>query len=327
MGGARFAGFLVQRVIKMVVMVFAIIVANFLLVHAAPGDPASVIAGEAGAADPQFLAQLRTQFGLDQPLSTQLWLYVSHVAQGDLGVSYRQQRPVAGLILERLSATLLLTGTAFILAVIGGVTLGALAARRVGRTSDSLITVLALGLYATPIFWVGLMLVLVFSVWLDWLPSFGMNTVGADLTGGAAVLDTARYLLLPALTLGLFYMAVYARLTRAAMLEVASQDFVRTARAKGVPEGGVQRRHVLRNALLPVITVAGIQAGQLVGGSILVETVFAWPGIGRLAFDALLARDYQILLGVFLATSVLVLVFNLITDLLYAWIDPRMEMT
>jgi len=327
MGGARFAGFLVQRVIKMVVMVFAIIVANFLLVHAAPGDPASVIAGEAGAADPQFLAQLRTQFGLDQPLSTQLWLYVSHVAQGDLGVSYRQQRPVLGLILERLSATLLLTGTAFILAVIGGVTLGALAARRVGRTSDSLITVLALGLYATPIFWVGLMLVLVFSVWLDWLPSFGMNTVGADLTGAAAVLDTARYLLLPALTLGLFYMAVYARLTRAAMLEVASQDFVRTARAKGVPEGGVQRRHVLRNALLPVITVAGIQAGQLVGGSILVETVFAWPGIGRLAFDALLARDYQILLGVFLATSVLVLVFNLITDLLYAWIDPRVEMT
>jgi peptide/nickel transport system permease protein len=327
MRGARFAGFLVQRVVKMVVMVFAIIVANFLLVHTAPGDPASVIAGEAGAADPQFLAQLRAQFGLDQPLSTQLWLYISHVAQGDLGVSYRQQRPVAGLILERLSATLLLTGTAFILAVLGGVTLGALAARRVGRTSDSLITVLALGLYATPIFWVGLMLVLVFSVWLDWLPSFGMNTVGADLSGGAAVLDTARYLLLPALTLGLFYMAVYARLTRAAMLEVASQDFVRTARAKGVPEGGVQRRHVLRNALLPVITVAGIQAGQLVGGSILVETVFAWPGIGRLAFDALLARDYQILLGVFLATSVLVLVFNLITDLLYAWIDPRVEMT
>jgi peptide/nickel transport system permease protein len=327
MGGARFGRFLVQRMLKMVAMVFAIIVTNFLLVHAAPGDPASVMAGEAGAADPQFLAQLRKQFGLDQPLSTQLWIYVSHVAQGDLGVSYRQQRPVAGLILERLAATLLLTGTAFILAIIGGITLGALAARRVGHTSDSLITVLALGFYATPTFWVGLMLVLVFSVWLDWLPSFGMNTVGADLTGGAALLDTARYLVLPGLTLGLFYMAVYARLTRAAMLEVASQDFVRTARAKGVPEGGVQRRHVLRNALLPVVTVAGIQAGQLIGGAILVETVFAWPGIGRLAFDALLARDYQILLGVFLATSVLVLVFNLVTDLLYAWIDPRVEIT
>src|SRR3981189_2315030 len=192
MGGARFAGFLVQRVIKMVVMVFAIIVANFLLVHAAPGDPASVIAGEAGAADPQFLAQLRTQFGLDQPLSTQLWIYVSHVAQGDLGVSYRQQRPVAGLILERLSATLLLTGTAFVLAIIGGITLGALAARRVGHTSDSLITVLALGFYATPPFWVGVMLVLVFSVWLDWLPSFGMNTVGGDLTRHPPAARTRR---------------------------------------------------------------------------------------------------------------------------------------
>jgi len=325
MGGVHFARFLVQRVIKMAVMVFAIITANFLLVHAAPGDPASVMAGEAGAADPQFLAQLRTQFGLDQPLSTQLWLYVSHVAQGDLGMSYRQQRPVAGLIAERLSATLLLTGTAFVLAIILGITLGALAARRVGRTSDSLITVLALGLYATPLFWVGLMLVLVFSIWLDWLPSFGMYTVGANLSGWAAVLDTARYLVLPALTLGLFYMAVYARLTRAAMLEVASQDFVRTARAKGVPEGAVQRRHILRNALLPVITVAGIQLGQLVGGSILVETVFAWPGIGRLAFDALLARDYQILLGVFLVTSVMVLLFNLLTDLLYVLIDPRVE--
>jgi peptide/nickel transport system permease protein len=324
-GGSRLARFLAARVLKMVAMVFAIIVANFLLVHAAPGDPASVIAGEAGAADPQFLAQLRAQFGLDKPLSTQLWLYVSHVAQGDLGVSYRQQRPVAALIAERLPATLLLTITAFVFAILVGITLGALAARQVGRPADTLITILALGFFATPIFWVGLMLVLVFSVWLDWLPSFGMNTIGADLTGFAAVADTAKYLLLPALTLGLFYMAVYARLTRAAMLEVASQDFVRTARAKGVPEGRVQRSHILRNALLPVITLAGIQAGQLVGGSILVETVFAWPGIGRLAFDALLARDYQLLLGVFLATSVLVLVFNLITDLLYAWIDPRVE--
>jgi peptide/nickel transport system permease protein len=325
MRAIRFARFLLQRVAKMVVVVFAIIVANFLLIHAAPGDPASVIAGEAGAADPQFIAQLRTQFGLDKPLSTQLWLYVSHVAEGDLGVSYRQQRPVASMILERLPATLLLTGTAFALAIVCGITLGALAAKRVGRLSDSVITVLALGFYATPLFWVGLMLVLVFSVWLDWLPSFGMNTVGADYTGWAAITDTARYLVLPALTLGLFYMAVYARLTRASMLEVASQDFVRTARAKGVPPGRIQRRHILRNALLPVITFAGIQAGQLIGGSILVETVFAWPGIGRLAFDALLARDYQVLLGVFLCTSVLVVVFNLITDLLYAWVDPRVE--
>lgn len=311
---------------KMIAVVLAIVVVNFLLIHAAPGDPASVIAGQSGAADPKFLAQLREQFGLDRPLSVQLWLYVKGVIQLDLGISHRQGRTVASLLLERLPATLLLTGTAFVFAAVAGVGLGAAAARRVGRWADTVITVLALGFYATPIFWVGLMLVLVFSVWLGWLPSFGMGTVGADLHGFAAVADVVPYLVLPALTLGLFYMAVYARLTRASMLEVADQDFVRTARAKGVPEGRILRRHILRNALLPVITYAGVQAGQLIGGSILVETVFAWPGIGRLAFEALLARDYPVLLGVFLCTSVLVVLFNLATDLLYRIADPRMEL-
>jgi peptide/nickel transport system permease protein len=327
MAGLRLLRFLAFRLVKMVLVVFAIVVANFLLIHAAPGDPATVMAGQSGAADPVFLAQLRHEFGLDLPLNEQLWIYIKQVAHLDLGFSHRQQRPVADLILERLPATLLLTGSAFVFAMIAGVGLGAMAARRVGRFADSAITVLALGFYATPIFWVGLMLVLVFSVWLNWLPSFGMNTVGADLHGMAAVLDVARYLLLPALTLGLFYMAVYARLTRASMLDVAQQDFIKTARAKGVGEGRIVRRHILRNALLPVVTFAGIQAGQLIGGSILVETVFAWPGIGRLAFDALLARDYPVLLGVFLCTSVIVVLFNLATDLLYLVIDPRMELS
>jgi len=323
-GWTRLARFLAARLVKMVAVVFAIVCANFLLIHAAPGDPASVMAGQSGAADPQFLEQLRHEFGLDQPLSTQLWLYVSAVAHGDLGLSHRQQRTVLSLIMERLPATLLLTGTAFLFALLAGVALGAAAARRVGTWADSAITVVALVFYATPIFWVGLMLVLVFSVWLCWLPSFGMNTVGADLHGWAAAADTAQYLVLPALTLGLFYMAVYARLTRSAMLGVAGEDFIKTARAKGVPEGRILRRHILRNALLPVVTLAGIQAGQLIGGSVLVETVFAWPGIGRLAFDALLARDYQVLLGVFLTTSILVVLFNLVTDLVYLAIDPRM---
>ncbi len=315
----------IVRLFKMVAIVIAIVCVNFLLIHAAPGDPASVLAGQSGSADPQFIAQLRHEFGLDQPLYVQLWIYVSSVLRGDLGVSHVQQRTVLSLIMERLPATLLLTATAFAFALIAGIALGAAAARRVGTWADSAITVLALGFYATPIFWVGLMLVLVFSVWLDWLPSFGMNTVGADLHGWAAVGDTAQYLILPALTLGLFYMAVYARLTRSAMLDVAGEDFIRTARAKGVPEGRILRRHILRNALLPVVTLAGIQAGQLIGGSVLVETVFAWPGIGRLAFDALLARDYQVLLGVFLTTAILVVLFNLATDLIYIVIDPRMQ--
>jgi peptide/nickel transport system permease protein len=325
MNAGRLIRFLAQRLAKSVVVIFAIVVVNFLLIHAAPGDPASVIAGESGMADQQFVEQLRHQFGLDKPLPEQLWIYVSSVARGDLGFSHRQQRPVADLILERLPATLLLTLTAFVFAIVSGILMGLLAARRVGTVADSLVTVMALTFYATPIFWVGLMLVLVFSVWLDWLPSFGMNTVDAHYHGLAAVWDTAHYLVLPALTLGLFYMAVYTRLTRASLLEVADQDFVKTARAKGAGERRILWRHVLRNALLPIITFAGIQAGQLVGGSILVETVFAWPGIGRLAFDALLARDYSLLLGVFFMTSVLVIVFNLLTDLLYLVVDPRVE--
>jgi peptide/nickel transport system permease protein len=325
MDPAKLPGFLLRRGLKAMIVVLAIVVCNFLLVHAAPGDPASVIAGQSGAADPVFLEQLRRQFGLDRPLYVQLWIYLKSVLTLDLGFSHRQQMSVASLILERLPATLLLTGVAFAFALIGGVTLGALAARRVGRWADSFITVLALTFYATPLFWVGLMLVLVFSVWLEWLPSFGMGSVGVDLQGVEVVLDMAKHLLLPALTLGLFYLAVYARLTRATMLEVADQDFVKTARAKGVPEGRILRAHVLRNALLPVITFAGIQAGQLLGGSILVETVFAWPGIGRLAFEALLARDYPVLLGVFFCTSVMVVLFNLLTDLLYVVVDPRVE--
>jgi len=324
---SRFPAYLAGRLVKAAIVVLAIIVCNFLLIHAAPGDPASIIAGQSGAADARFLEQLRAQFGLDQPLYVQLWLYLKGVLTLDLGFSHRQQASVASLVWDRLPATLLLTGAAFVFAIVLGVTMGALAARRVGRWSDSVITVLALAFYATPLFWVGLMLVLLFSVTLEWLPSFGMMSVGVELSGIGKVLDVAKHLLLPALTLGLFYVAVYARLSRATMLEVADQDFVKTARAKGVPEGRILRRHVLRNAMLPVITFAGIQAGQLVGGSILVETVFAWPGIGRLAFEALLARDYQVLMGVFFCTSVMVVLFNLITDLLYAVVDPRVEVS
>jgi peptide/nickel transport system permease protein len=247
------------------------------------------------------------------------------VATLDFGVSHRVQRTVASLLVERLPATILLTGTAFAFALAAGVALGAIAARRVGTAADSVVTVLALTFYATPIFWVGLIFILVFAVWLGWLPALGMFTVGADLSGLAAVADVARHLLLPALTLGLFYMALYARLTRASMLEVASQDFVRTARAKGMREGPILRRHVLRNAILPVVGFAGVQAGQLVGGSILVETVFSWPGVGRLAFEALLARDYNLLLGVFIVTSAMAVAINLVTDIVVALVDPRIE--
>lgn len=324
---AGYASFLGRRLVKAVFILLAIVILNFLLVHAAPGDPAMVMAGEAGAADEEFVEQLREQFGLDRPLHEQLVSYVGNVAQGDLGFSYRQQRPVWDLMIERLPATLVLTLSAFVLALVGGVLLGTLAALNVGRWGDTAITVIALLSYATPIYWVGLMLALLFSVNLGWLPAFGYESIGANLTGFARVWDIIQHMILPVVTLGLFYMAVYTRLTRASILEVCDMDFVKTARAKGLREGPIVARHVLRNAILPVITFAGVQAGHLIGGSILIETVFAWPGLGRLAFDAVLQRDYQVLLGIFFITSVLVIMFNIITDILYSIVDPRVEMS
>jgi peptide/nickel transport system permease protein len=317
--------FLASRLVKGVVVLLAIAVLNFALIRAAPGDPATVMAGEAGAADAQFVEQLRVRFGLDRPILEQLGIYLKGIVTLDLGYSYRQNRSVASLIGDRLPATLLLTGTAFVISLALGTLFGALAAARVGRISDSLITTGALLFYATPLFWVALMSQIVFSLKLGLVPNVGYETIGAGYTGLARVLDIGHHLILPAVTLGLFFTALYARMMRASMLEVAGADFVRTARAKGVAPGSVTRRHVARNAILPVVTLAGLQAGQIVGGAILTETVFAWPGIGRLMFEALAQRDYQLLLGVFFCSSAMVVLFNLVTDVIYRLVDPRIE--
>jgi peptide/nickel transport system permease protein len=317
--------FLVSRLIKGVLVLIAIAIFNFGLIRAAPGDPASVMAGEAGAADETFVQQLRVQFGLDRPLPEQLGRYLLGMAKLDLGYSYRQQRSVASLIGDRLPATLLLTGTAFVVSLGLGILLGALAARNVGRLADSAITVTALLFYATPLFWIALMSQIVFSLKLGLVPNVGYETIGAGYTGVARMLDILHHLILPALTLGLFFMALYARMMRASMLQISGADFVRTARAKGVAPRNVLRRHVMPNAILPIVTLAGLQAGQIVGGAILTETVFAWPGIGRLMFEALAQRDYQLLLGVFFVSSAMVVLFNLLTDLVYHIADPRIE--
>ncbi|MCX8998032.1 ABC transporter permease [Rhizobiaceae bacterium BDR2-2] len=321
------ARFIAGRLLKAVVILIGITILNFFLIHAAPGDPAAVMAGEAGETDEVFLRQLRERFGLDKPLYMQLFIYLSSVVQLDLGYSYRQQLPVLDLILDRLPATLLLSVSAFVISLGLGILAGAVASARQGRWSDTIISTVALIFYATPLFWLALMAVLLFSVQLGWLPGFGYETVGAGHTGLARALDILRHLVLPALTLGLFFMAVYVRMTRASMLEVNTMDFVKTAKAKGLRPGVIQRRHVLRNAILPVVTLAGLQAGQLVGGAVLIETVFAWPGIGRLMFEALSQRDYNLLLGVFVISAAMVLLFNLITDVLYRIVDPRIRVT
>lgn len=310
---------------KSITVLIAVIIINFTLIHMAPGDPVSVLAGEAGASDEKFLEQLRQEFQLDKPVAVQLFSYLKSVAMLDLGFSYRQQQPVWDLILDRLPATLVLAVPAFLISLFGGIVLGAFAARFRGSWPDSVITAGSLVFYATPIFWVGLLLVLAFSVFLNWLPPFGYETMGSTFSGVERLLDVARHAFLPIVTLAGFNLAVYTRMTRASMNDVQNLDFIKTAWAKGLSTGRVVWVHQLRNAVLPVITLAGMQAGQLVGGSVLVETVFAWPGIGRLAFDALLQRDYPVLLGVFFCTSVVVVLFNLITDLIYRAIDPRMQ--
>lgn len=322
--------FLIARLGKALLVILGVVVLNFLLIRLAPGDPAGIMAGEAASSDPAYVEQLRRQFGFDQPLLQQLWLYLQGIFRLDLGYSYRNKLPVLDLIAERLPATLLLMVPAFLFSLFLGSLLGVMAARSryAGRHKwvDSTIMSVALLLYATPLFWLSLLMIILFSVTLGWLPAFGMESVGAGLVGWARVRDIGAHLVLPVVSLGCFFMAVYARLMRASMLEVLGMDFIKTARAKGVPAGQVIRRHVLRNAMLPVVTFAGIQLGQLAGGAVLTETVFGWPGIGRLMFDALMQRDYQLLLGVFLVTSALVVLFNLITDLVYQVIDPRIEM-
>ena len=317
------AGRVFSRLLRSVAIVLTIAAFNFAIVHLAPGDVVDVLAGESGAASPEFVADLRARFGLDQPLWTQFLVYMERIAHFDLGYSFRFGRPVAGLVLERLPATLALMLPALVLSLLIGVVLGVAAARKFGTWRDAAITSAALVFYAMPVFWIGIMMIVLFSVKLGWLPTGGMATIGAEMSGLDRAMDVGRHMILPVTTLSLFHAAFYARLTRASMLEVLGQDFITTARAKGLPEMQVVYRHALRNALLPVATILGLQVANLLGGAVLVETVFSWPGIGRLAFDSVLSRDLNLLLGILLLSSIVVVVVNLAVDAAYRLLDPR----
>jgi peptide/nickel transport system permease protein len=319
------ARFLARRLAQAVPTVLLIIVVNFLVLHLTPGDIVDVLAGEAGAATPEYVAMLRQRFGLDRPLVAQLASYVWGVVNLDLGFSFRHNTTVLHLVLERLPATLILMGTSLALAVAAGVVFGVTAARHVNRPADGAIAVLVLLSYATPTFWIGLMLIVLFSVKLGWLPTGGMMTIGAGLSGVGRVLDVAHHLILPAASLSLFYAAIYTRLMRASMLEVAGQDYVRTARAKGLPQRAVTYVHALRNALVPVVTVIGVTTAVLIGGAVITEIVFNIPGLGRLVISAILRRDYPVVQGVVLVTAATYVLINLVVDLLYAFIDPRIR--
>ncbi len=320
-----FAKYFLLRVIQAIPVVIGVVILNFTLLHLAPGDPAMVFVGEAGGATEEILKEVRKEFGLDKSLFEQLWIYGKKVLTGDLGFSYFQGKSVLELILEKIPATVLLILTAIFLAVFLGIFTGVIVAQRPASLGSSLITLLSLFGFAMPVFWLGIMLILAFSLYIPVFPGHGMITVG--LEGGLWDLakDVLHHLVLPAFTLAIIYIAQYSRLSRASMLEVIGSDYVRTARAKGLSERVVIYKHALRNAILPVLTVFGIQIGHLLAGAILVETVFTWPGMGRLMFDGILRRDYPLIMGILIFSSVLVILANLITDLLYGVLDPRIR--
>jgi peptide/nickel transport system permease protein len=315
-----------RRLALAIPTLLTIVLLNFALLHLAPGDAADVLAGEAGSATPEYMAQLRQKFGLDQPVHVQLLVYLRQVVTFDLGYSFRHGASVSHLILTRLGPTLLLMLSVFVLAVTFGVVLGAIAARNLNRWKDGVISMLAVLAYATPVFWAGLMFIVIFSINVGWFPTRGYEEVAAFKEGWAHVVDVAHHLVLPAITLTLFYLALYTRLMRASVLDQYTMDYVVTARAKGLSERQIARRHVLRNAALPVLTMAGVQVGALLGGAVVVETVFAWPGLGLLAYESLFARDINLLLGIFFISACLVVLVNLAVDLLYTLLDPRIEL-
>ena len=314
---------IIKKLVWSFLLILAVLVLNFLLIHMAPGDPADVIAGEMGGVTQEILDDIRKSYGLDQPLYTQLWVYLSRAIQGDLGDSFFYNTPVLDLILDRMGPTLLLVITALLFALVIGTALGVIASRKPNGFVSYVVTILSIIGYATPIFWSGLMLVILFASIIPLFPIAGMQDIA--LEGGVMVktLDIARHLVLPAFTLGIVYLAQYSRLTRASMLEILGSDYIRTARAKGVSEFKVYSKHALRNAILPIVTIAGLQFGSVISGAVLVETVFSWPGLGTLAFESILARDYPTILGILFFSAVLVIIANIVTDITYRLVDPR----
>ena len=315
--------FVLRRLLQVVPTVLGIVLIGFVLIHLAPGDPVLALAGEHG--DAAYYAFMRQRFGLDRSLPEQLAIYFARVVSGDMGMSYVHGRSTVALIMERVPATLLLTGTALIIAVVVSIPLGALAARRPHGARDIGISAAALGLYSAPAFWLGQLSILIVALQLGLLPVQGMTSAGDPNKGLLRVVDVARHLALPALVLASQELAALVRLTRGGLIDELARDHVRTARAKGLTELGVLFRHAMPRALLPVLTIIGARAGQLIAGTVVIEIVFGWPGIGRLLLTSLQNRDTPLLLALFMMVSIAVVLANLVTDLIYAALDPRVR--
>ena len=311
--------FLLRRLLLTVPVLVGVSIVVFAVLHLSPGDPAEIMLGPQATHDD--ITRLRTELGLDEPLAVQYGRWMGRVLQGDLGRSLWMKRPVLGEVLRRFQATIILTVSALLLSTLGGIALGVLAAARRNSLLDRLSALASFFGASMPSFWLGIVLMVIFALWLGWLPASGMYAPYGE--GGLG--DLLRHLLLPTITLAAASLTIIARLTRSTMLEVLGQDYVRTARAKGVREGLVVVRHALRNALIPTVTVVGVQAGYLLGGAVLTETVFAWPGVGTLMVQGILARDFPLVQGCVLVIALGFVLVNLAVDVLYATLDPRIR--
>jgi peptide/nickel transport system permease protein len=311
--------YLARRLLLLVPVLAGVSVIVFMVLHLSPGDPVEIMLGTQATQEDR--ARLRADLGLDEPLPVQYVRWLGHVVRGDLGRSLFMRRPVLGEVLGRLQATLILTGTALLLSTTLGIALGVASATRPNSLLDRVSAMASLFGASMPSFWLGIVLMVVFALWLGWLPASGMYAP----YGGGDLGDLLAHLALPAVTLAAASVTIIARLTRATMLETLGQDYIRTARAKGVVERAVVLRHGLKNAMIPIVTVVGVQAGYLLGGAVLTETVFAWPGVGTLMVQGILARDFPLVQGCVLVVALSFVLVNLAVDLLYAWFDPRIR--
>ena len=316
------ARYLLRRVAQVVPAVAGIVIVAFVIIHVAPGDPVLALAGQHG--DAAYYAFIRAKFGLDRPLPEQLLVYAANVVRGDLGMSYVHGRPVVAVLLDRLPATLLLMTSALLASSLAGLALGVTAARRADRPADLAVRIAALVGYAMPSFWLAQVAALTLALGTGLFPVQGISDARQVWTGWRHVGDVIHHLALPALVLAANELALTTRLVRAGVLDALATDYIRTARAKGLPER-VVIRHAARNALLPVVTVIGGRIGMLCTGAVLVETVFAWPGLGQLLLSSIQARDTPVLLALFLLVSLTVILTNVLTDLIYFWLDPRIR--
>lgn len=317
--------FFLKKIVYSLLLLLAVITLNFVLIQLAPGDIVQTLAGEMGGMSPELMEELRKSFNLDKSILEQLLTYIGKIVQGDLGYSYFYNQPVVDLIFDRVGPTILLVFSSLFISVILGTFLGVYTSRNSQGIVSNIITFVTLAGWSMPVFWLGIMLLIVFTWVFPIFPVSGMVTIGLSASWYEIVQNVLYHLVLPMFTLAFIYIAQYTLLSRTVMVEVLGMDYIRTARAKGLSERAVIYKHALKNAVLPIITMAGLQMSYLFSGAIMVETVFNWPGLGLLAFESILRRDTPTILGLLFFSTFMVLIANMLTDFAYRLVDPRIR--